>query len=249
MPAPRRNLLIGLLTWAMFALPGSVALANPSLSVQPAVWDFGNRDPSSGPSEPKIFTWTNTGDVGLSVMSEGIGSFNVDPNLFMFGERTCMGIELAPGGSCTTAITFNPSSPGRKHGTTWLYPQVPAPPEAVYAEAQLWGTGTGVENTPPLPSGPPIPAPRRVEFLHHPQHKTTNRSAVFRFQSLVGMRYACRLDGRRLAACHTPRRFAHLALGRHRLSIYAIDPEGREGPVTYFHWFIRTLPPTDSSRG
>jgi hypothetical protein len=234
-----RSLLIGLLTLTMFALSGSAAYGAATLSVEPTSWDFGSRDPGSGPSEPKIFKWTNTGEVGLSFFSESIGSFNTDPNLFSFFEQTC-NVELAPGQSCFTAVTFNPSSPGRKHGVLQLYPHVPAPPEPVYAEAQLWGTGTGVEVNPPLPQGPPIPAPGRVALIGHPQHRTTSRNAVFSFQTFPGIRYVCRIDHRRQHQCQTPMHFNGLTMGHHHLAIHAVNVDHVDGPVKNFDWFIRT---------
>lgn len=235
---PWRSCLVGLLALGMLPLLGSTALGAAGLSVEPATWDFGSRDPGSGPSEPKIFTWTNTGDVGLSFFSEGVGSFTNDPQVFWWSsERTCIE-ELKPGESCTTSIAFNPSTPGRKHATLFLYPHVPAFPESVSTDVQLWGTGTGVEATTPLPPGPPIPAPGRVALLRHPQLKTTSRTAVFRFQTFVGTKYLCQLDNRREVGCRTPRTFNHLALGHHRLTIHAVNFEGIDGPTTSFGWFI-----------
>lgn len=224
---------------AILAFFGSTAYGAASLSVQPTTWDFGSRDPGSGPSEPKIFTWTNTGDVSLSIFSESLASSNETPEVFWwYGERTCIE-ELKPGESCTTAITFTPSSPGQKHAILQLYPHIPSFPGPVSADVQLWGTGTGSAKAAP-PSPEPASIPKRVAFLFHPPRKSSSRAAVFRFAALREIKYQCQLDNHRKTACASPQHFYRLAPGRHQLEIHGINRNGVEGPITRFGWFIRS---------
>jgi hypothetical protein len=121
---------------AMLALAPQ-ARAAASWSFDPGSWDFGTVTPGDGPTPPKAFTLTNTGDVELSVVfvsvagSEGAG--------FSIAENKC-GKKLAPATSCTISVSFNPSSAGPKDGELGVASQGGlAPP----ASAELSGAGAG----------------------------------------------------------------------------------------------------------
>ncbi len=116
----------------------STAAAAPNWSFDPASWDFGVVVPETGPTSPKAFTLTNTGDVELRTGfvsvegSEGAG-FNLAGN-------TCG--KLSPGGSCTIGVSFNPSTPGPKDGQLQVLSQGGVAPAATVG---LVGTGAGPE--------------------------------------------------------------------------------------------------------
>lgn len=114
------------------------ANADASWSFDPPSWDFGTVVPGTGPTPPKAFTLTNTGDVELSAIfvsvagSEGAG--------FGLAGNTCG--KLAPGASCEISVDFEPSSPGAKDGQLQVASQGGlAPP----ASAELLGYGAGPE--------------------------------------------------------------------------------------------------------
>ncbi len=223
---------------AIFGRAVPVALGSAGLGADPPSWDFGTREPGSGPSEPKVITWTNTGDTILTPTAEFLGSFTLDSEVFVVTERTCSQLFFAPGERCTTKVTFDPKTPGYKHAVLGLSMQVSESAEQVYAEVKLSGSGAGVESVPPLPPGPPAPVPGRVKLLRHPQRRTSHMSAVFVFQAYVGLRYMCQLDNRRESKCRTPARFEHLSPGAHRLAIHAVNIEGASGPMTVFKWSV-----------
>jgi HYDIN/CFA65/VesB-like, Ig-like domain len=122
-----------LLAALFLAAPAHAATA--SWSFDPSTYDFGIRLPESGPSPPKAFTLTNTGEVELSVFSVGIaGSLGAG---FAIAEDTCG--RLAPGASCTVEVTFEPSSAGPKQGQLSVYDLE----HEVSATAELRGAGAG----------------------------------------------------------------------------------------------------------
>lgn len=110
--------------------------AEGAWSFDPGSWDFGTRVPGSGPSPPKAFTLTNTGEVELQAFfvivggNEGAG--------FSLAGNTCG--KLPPGAHCEISVTFDPSSAGAKQGQLSVTSQGGlAPP----ASAELSGTGAG----------------------------------------------------------------------------------------------------------
>lgn len=104
------SVLGAVLLASLLATPFARAAA--SLSFEPTSWDFGVVVPGSGPTVPKVFTLTNTGDVELTGFFVGLGS---EPGSgFAIGENKCGA--LGPGKSCTISVTFDPSTAGPKAG-------------------------------------------------------------------------------------------------------------------------------------
>jgi HYDIN/CFA65/VesB-like, Ig-like domain len=104
-------------------------------SFEPASWDFGTIIPGTGPTPPKAFTLTNTGDVELQAFFVSLGSEGDD---FSLAGNTCG--KLAPGADCEISVTFDPSSAGVKQGQLSVASQGGlAPPASV----ELSGTGAG----------------------------------------------------------------------------------------------------------
>jgi hypothetical protein len=107
-----------------------------SWSFNPSSWDFGTIVPGTGPTPPKAFTLTNTGEVELrpffvSIGSETGGGFSLAGN-------GCG--NLAPGAECSISVTFDPSTAGAKKGQLSVASEGGlAPP----VSAQLRGTGAG----------------------------------------------------------------------------------------------------------
>lgn len=252
----RHSLPIGLLAGIIaLSLSSTAAYGAAGMSLHPSSWDFGSREPGSGPSEPATFTVTNAGDEDLGFYVTGVGWFSTggasDPDLFAVVENDCSELgTLAPGNTCTLGVTFNPSMPGPKLGSVSISANVAAP---VSAEAELSGIGIGPYEPPKVPSFPfgllpasedasaiPMPAgPVRVTLLNHPSRKTRKQSASFRFRGSLASSFVCRLDARPTFPCRSPLRFQELPPGSHRLMIRAINAEGMLGPPSRFHWLIQ----------
>ncbi|HEY5814748.1 MAG TPA: choice-of-anchor D domain-containing protein [Solirubrobacterales bacterium] len=114
------------------------AHADANWSFDPPSWDFGTVVPGTGPTPPKAFTLTNTGDVELSAIFVSVGSG--DGAGFGLAGNTCG--KLGPGDSCEISVDFEPSSPGTKEGQLQVASQGGlAPPASV----ELRGYGAGPE--------------------------------------------------------------------------------------------------------
>ncbi len=114
----------------------SARAAEASWSFEPSSWDFGVRLPETGPSPPKTFTLTNTGEVELSIILVSIGSSSGAG--FAIAGNSCGA--LSPAESCTIDVTFAPSAAGPQQGQLSVAAQGGAAPPA---SAQLSGTGAG----------------------------------------------------------------------------------------------------------
>jgi hypothetical protein len=136
--------------WGVVALSAVTALlaalsfapaarADASWSFAPASWDFGTVVPGSGPSSPKVFTLTNSGDAELSVVLVSVGG-NEGAGFKLAGNKC--GKPLAPGASCEISVSFNPSTPGPKDGQLQVASQGGLAP---LASAELSGAGAGPE--------------------------------------------------------------------------------------------------------
>ncbi len=126
--------------------------AEASWEFEPASWDFGTVVPGDGPTPPKAFTLTNTGDVELSVFFVAVGG-NEGAG-FSIAANKCG--KLTPSASCTIEVTFDPSSAGPKDGALSVSSQGGEAPQAT---AELSGTGAGPEisMTPGSHSFPALP--------------------------------------------------------------------------------------------
>jgi len=110
--------------------------AEASWSFDPARWDSGTIVPGTGPTSPKAFDLTNTGEVELQAIFVSVGGN--DGAGFALAGNTCG--KLAPGAECEISVTFDPSSAGAKQGQLSVASQGGlAPP----ASAELSGTGAG----------------------------------------------------------------------------------------------------------
>jgi hypothetical protein len=114
------------------------AHADASWSFDPPSWDFGAVVPGTGPTPPKAFTLTNTGDVELSPVLVSVAGN--DGAGFGLAGNTCG--KLAPGASCEISVDFEPTSPGAKEGQLQVASQGGLAP---LASAELRGYGAGPE--------------------------------------------------------------------------------------------------------
>ena len=110
--------------------------AEASWSFDPASWDFGTVVPDTGPTSPKVFTLTNTGEVELQAIFFSVAGN--EGNGFALAGNTCG--KLAPGANCEISVTFDPSSAGAKQGQLSAASLGGLAP---FASAELSGTGAG----------------------------------------------------------------------------------------------------------
>jgi hypothetical protein len=69
--------------------------------------------------------------------------------------------------------------------------------------------------------------PPNTKITGGPKARTTSRTARFRFKSTeAGSTFKCKLDKKKFKACHSPKTFKHLRLGKHRFKVEAIDAAG-----------------------
>lgn len=114
------------------------ARADVGWSFDPPNWDFGTVVPGTGPTPPKVFTLTNTGNVELATIFVTVEG-DVDAGFGLAG-NACG--KLAPGASCKISVDFDPSSPGRKEGQLQVHSKDNLSPPA---SASLGGYGAGSE--------------------------------------------------------------------------------------------------------
>lgn len=139
LPANRRaRVFRSLLAAAALLLATSCAsrahAADAAWSFEPASWDFGTIVPGTGPSPPKTFTLSNTGEIDLQTFFVSISS----EGDFSLAGNTCG--KLAPGAHCEISAVFDPSRAGAKRGQIGVASlDGLAPPASV----ELSGTGAG----------------------------------------------------------------------------------------------------------
>ena len=100
----------------------------------------------------------------------------------------------------------------------------------------------------PAVAGAPPPPPHaakeevipKVTIGKHPPRRTHRRRAVFTFSAdILGSTFFCKADGRvSYRRCPSPTTLSGLALGRHRLSVYAVAPSGATGVPAVFRFTV-----------
>jgi hypothetical protein len=86
--------------------------------------------------------------------------------------------------------------------------------------------------TPPPPAFPPAPTASTLpetRIGRGPGKKLAQGVARLSFSASVpGSSFECKLDAKKRAPCRSPKRYAHLAPGRHLFKVWAIDAAGRD---------------------
>jgi hypothetical protein len=83
----------------------------------------------------------------------------------------------------------------------------------------------------PGPSAPDTASPETT-IVKGPGAKLAKGKAKFGFSSSeAGSRFECKLDGRKVAACKSPKRYAGLEPGRHAFKAWATDAAGNKDPT------------------
>jgi Ca2+-binding RTX toxin-like protein len=90
------------------------------------------------------------------------------------------------------------------------------------------------EVVPPPPKPPPDTTPPGTRVLHRPPAtvftRFRRRTVAFAFvSSEPGSSFRCRLDGRPIRFCRSPRRYT-VGPGRHAIRVFAVDPAGNRDP-------------------
>lgn len=101
---------------ALSAMATLTATSSPlgAITITPATHDFG-RSTVGTATGGTTFTVTNTGGSTIGPMVVGVAGTN--PTDFPIGSNTCAGTMLTAGGTCTVAVSFNPSAIGARDAT------------------------------------------------------------------------------------------------------------------------------------
>ena len=102
---------------AAVSLNGNGYVPTPGLSVSPTSIGFGSVRLGLATSG-RIITVTSTGNAPLIVSSVSLGGAN--PDDFWLGNDGCSGVALAPGASCTVAVSFEPLRIGTRSATVTI---------------------------------------------------------------------------------------------------------------------------------
>lgn len=140
---PGAAVIGAMLLLLLCASQASAASEAERWSFKPNVYNFGIRAPGLGPSDPKAFVLTNTGEVTLTPTWTGLtwgGEGGPDPEMFKIVGDYCGTLE--PGKSCTIEVAFNPSTPGYKQGELTVADVEPSP-RGASATAFFEGLGAG----------------------------------------------------------------------------------------------------------
>jgi hypothetical protein len=118
-------------------VPLSGTGTGPDGSAAPSTVPFGSRDVASGATTPLTVTFTSN---GTSPVTPGaVTIIGLDPGEFTLGTDTCTAAgPIAPLGTCTVEVTFDPSSAGVKTATL----RIPSDGTSTPHEVTLTGTGT-----------------------------------------------------------------------------------------------------------
>jgi glucose/arabinose dehydrogenase len=100
------------------------------------------------------------------------------------------------------------------------------------------GTFTALYAAPIGPPPPPV-FHRPAKIKQRPAKTTTSTTAKFVFGGESGLRFRCRIDAKKFAACSSPRTYRQLKRGRHSFRVYPVDAsEAQVAKATVFSWKI-----------
>ena len=90
------------------------------------------------------------------------------------------------------------------------------------------------------PPAPPPDTPPGTVIRKAPRRETKRDDAGFRFKATErGSRFECSRDHSPYRPCEAPKRYRHLAAGRHVFKVRAADVAGNVDPTTAsYHWRV-----------
>jgi len=131
-------------------------------------------------------------------------------------------------------------------GFTAVYTE--APPEPPKEEPKTGGGGTttqggGGTNTPaPPPGEKEVALPPETRLGRHPTARTPKTTATFTFSAgVAGATFRCKLDGKAIAPCRSPKAYRKLKPGRHTFKVWATAGVLTDPTPAKFSW--KVLPP------
>ena len=169
--------------------------------------------------------------VAAGVVDVATGNVDVDPKLLGNGSLppSSPSVDAGdPAAGLTTdflgalrPVDGNGDGIARRDQGAFEY-QPPAPPGGGGG-----GGGGGGTVTPPSDTTAP-----QTTIAKGPGKKLAKGKAKFSFASSEsGSRFECKLDGRKVAACKSPKRYSGLTAGRHTFKVWATDAAGNKDPT------------------
>ena len=105
--------------------------------------------------------------------------------------------------------------------------------------ASAFGGATAQPAAPGVSSATTQPVwPAGVKLKSGPPKQTRSTTARFVFGGSAGVKFMCKLDGGKFAACHSPKVYSRLKPGRHKVSVYATSGSSGRSGTTVFSWKI-----------
>jgi glucose/arabinose dehydrogenase len=125
-------------------------------------------------------------------------------------------------------------------------PEPETPPEPPKEEPKTDGGGTttpggGGDATPPAP--PPVEkevaVPPETRLGRHPTARTVKTTATFTFSAAVaGASFRCKLDGKAIAPCRSPKAYRRLKPGKHVFKVWATAGVLTDPTPARFSWKV-----------
>ena len=112
-------------------------------SASPTSIAFGGRQSDSGPSAPQDVTVKNSASTSVDLTPDDSTLSGQGAGDFVITNDGCTGQTIAPGGTCTVSVAFDPQSLGGRRATLSIPSNDPNSPDTV----TLTGTGTDPDQT------------------------------------------------------------------------------------------------------
>jgi hypothetical protein len=122
---------------------GTTTTSTPTISISPSAVTFPSQDVGTT-SPAQTVTVTNTGTSTVFFNGETQGGANAID--FLDLNSQCVGVTIAPGGSCALTVQFKPSATGTRTGTIALTDNAAGSPQII----NLTGTGTSTAGPTPM---------------------------------------------------------------------------------------------------
>jgi hypothetical protein len=205
---------------------------------------FGPVEVGTGASPSQAVTVENQGNLGLSInglfFTDLLGEHQWAGPFQITGGSCQSGKAVAPGGKCIIEVALAPSQTGFFQSRLAVSDNAFGSPQSIELQGTVTASSRVGEGLPESFSKP-RQVSTRVHITGHPALVTGKRGAAFSFSAVPsGAKTECKLDHRAFETCSSPKRYAHLSIGRHKFQVRLHDPSNSvTSPPADFRWRIR----------